>query len=112
VFQNLVGNAVKFTRPGTDRVMQVDASDGAEGVTIVVRDNGIGIPPDHRSDVFGMFTRLNTPDAFAGSGIGLATCAKVVRYHDGRIWIDDGIDGGTAVCVWLPVAQSLGHDRV
>jgi signal transduction histidine kinase len=62
--------------------------------------------------VFGVFTRLNASDAYAGSGIGLATCAKVVHYHDGRIWIEDGIDGGTAVCVWLPEGQSLGHERV
>ena len=52
-----------------------------------------------------MFTRLNPTEAFGGSGIGLATCAKVVGHHKGRIWIEDGIDGGTSVLVWLPAAQ-------
>lgn len=102
LLQNLLGNAVKFARPEVDPLVQVEASSAPNGVTIVVRDNGIGIPPSHRGDVFGVFTRLNTADAFGGSGIGLATCQKVVRHHDGRIWIEDGIDGGTAVWVWLP----------
>jgi PAS domain S-box-containing protein len=104
LLQNLLGNAVKFTRPGRDPLVRVDAVLDPDGVTIAVRDNGIGIEPEHRSEVFGVFTRLNT-DRYSGSGIGLATCAKVVHHHGGRIWIDDGIDGGTTVRVWLPISQ-------
>jgi PAS domain S-box-containing protein len=104
LLQNLLGNAVKFTQPGRDPLVRVEATVDADGATIAVRDNGIGIEPEHRSDVFGVFTRLNT-DRYSGSGIGLATCAKVVQHHGGRIWIDDGIDGGTTVRVWLPAAQ-------
>lgn len=102
LFQNLLGNAVKFTRAGIAAFVRVDAAEQEDGVTIRVRDNGIGIPVEHRSDVFGVFTRLHPEDAFGGSGIGLATCAKVVQHHQGRIWIEDGSDGGTTVCVWLP----------
>ncbi len=106
LLQNLLGNAVKFTRAGVAPLVQVDAAARDDGVTIHVRDNGIGIPVEHRSDVFGVFTRLHPEDAFGGSGIGLATCAKVVQHHHGRIWIEDGIDGGTTVCVWLPDVTS------
>lgn len=105
LLQNLLTNALKFTRSDVAPVVRVDGRADAEGVTIAVRDNGIGIAPEHRSDVFGVFTRLNPTETFGGSGIGLATCAKVVGHHDGRIWIEDGIDGGTSVLVWLPAAQ-------
>lgn len=102
LLQNLLANAIKFTRQGVVPLVRVEATSDRHGVTIAVRDNGIGIPPEHRGDVFGVFTRLNSADVYAGSGIGLATCAKVVNHHRGRIWVEDGIDGGTAVFVWLP----------
>ncbi|MGQ0434644.1 MAG: sensor histidine kinase [Microthrixaceae bacterium] len=105
LMQNVVGNAVKFTRSDVDPVVRVDASHEDDGVVISVTDNGIGIPVEHRDEVFAVFTRLHSEDAYAGSGIGLATCAKVVDHHGGRIWIEDGLDGGTAVRIWLPDDQ-------
>lgn len=105
LLQNLLGNAIKFSRPGARAVVRVDAERrGDDGVTLSVVDNGIGIDPAHRTEVFGVFTRLNSDESSPGSGIGLATCAKVVHHHGGRIWVDDGIDGGAAVRVWLPDA--------
>jgi len=104
LLQNLVGNGVKFIRDGVPPVVQVTCQpDGdGEGVTMTVLDNGIGIDPEHREHVFGVFTRFAPDDRYPGSGIGLATCARVVSRHGGRIWVEDGIDGGTAVKVWLP----------
>lgn len=102
LLQNLVGNAVKFARVGDQPLLWVGAQTDDEGTTITVIDNGIGIAPDRRDEVFGVFKRLNPDDTFPGSGIGLATCARVVEHHGGRIWLDDGIDGGLAVHVWLP----------
>lgn len=102
---NLVTNAIKFARPDVPLVVRIGAERGAgedRGVTITVADNGVGIPPQHRTDVFSVFTRLNHDEASPGSGVGLATCAKVVHHHGGRIWVEDGIDGGTALRVWLP----------
>lgn len=110
LLQNLIGNAVKFLRPDVRPVVQVEGARRDDGAVIIVRDNGIGIDPAHRDDVFGVFTRLNPSDAFSGSGIGLATCAKVVQQHRGRIWIEDGIDGGVSVCVWLPNAPPRAGD--
>lgn len=105
LLQNLLDNAVKFTRSEGEPLVTIDAVHKQGGVELAVRDNGIGIDPGSRADVFAVFARLNSDDDFQGSGIGLATCAKVVQHHEGRIWIEDGIDGGTAVCVWLPDAQ-------
>lgn len=104
---NLVTNAIKFARPDVPLVIRIGAERGGgedRGITITVADNGVGIPPAHRSDVFSVFTRLNHDDASPGSGVGLATCAKVVHHHGGRIWVEDGIDGGAALRVWLPEA--------
>jgi signal transduction histidine kinase len=105
LLQNLLANALKFIRPGVPALIRIGAErDGGDdgGVTITVADNGIGIAPEHRGEVFGVFTRLNHDDVWPGSGVGLATCAKVVHHHGGRIWVDDGIDGGAALRVWLP----------
>lgn len=102
LLQNLLDNAIKFGRDGVDLVVGIGADRRDGGVEIEVVDNGIGIDPQHRHEVFGVFTRLNSTDVAEGSGIGLATCAKVVAHHHGRIWVDDGVDGGIAVRVWLP----------
>jgi PAS domain S-box-containing protein len=102
VLQNLLSNALKFARPDVALEVAVSMRSDRSGVTLRVADNGIGVDPADRSDVFGVFTRLNADDRFPGSGIGLATCAKVMAHHGGRIWLEDGIDGGTTVAVWLP----------
>lgn len=102
LLQNLVGNALKFTRADIAPFIDVSGTGDDEGITIRVTDNGIGIEPRHRTDVFGVFTRLNADEHFPGSGIGLATCAKVVAHHEGQISVEEGIDGGTTVVVRLP----------
>jgi signal transduction histidine kinase len=102
LLQNLVGNSLKFVAPDRTPVIDVSGHSDETGVRLRVADNGIGIPPERRDEVFGVFTRLNADDRFPGSGIGLATCAKVVAYHGGQIWLEDGIDGGIAVVVALP----------
>lgn len=104
LFQNLVGNALKFARDDGRPVVRVTATEHDGGDLLIVADNGIGVPADRREDVFAVFTRLNPSDAYPGSGVGLATCARVVEHHGGRIWLDEGIEGGTAVHVWLPRA--------
>ena len=106
LLQNLLANALKYVRPDVAARVRVSAERDGDGVTVTVADNGIGIDPAHRAEVFGVFTRLGLDDASPGSGIGLATCAKVAAHHGGRIWIEDGIEGGTAVRFWLPDAPS------
>src|SRR5690606_22843365 len=101
-FQNLLANALKFRRDDVPSRIEVRAEDHGDGVVLTVADNGIGIPDQHRHEVFDAFKRLSSDERYTGSGIGLATCAKVADVHEGRIWVDDGIDGGTAIRVWLP----------
>ena len=103
VLQNLVGNSLKFTRPDTPPRIEVSGRRTRDGGTLLsVSDNGIGIEDSKRREVFGVFARLNANEQYPGSGIGLATCAKVVAHHGGTIHVEDGIDGGISVVVWLP----------
>jgi light-regulated signal transduction histidine kinase (bacteriophytochrome) len=102
VLQNLVGNSLKFVRDDVTPRIEITGSHDATGTTIRVADNGIGVETAKRNEVFGVFTRLNADDDYPGSGIGLATCAKIVAFHDGQIRLEDGIDGGVSVVVRLP----------
>jgi signal transduction histidine kinase len=99
LLQNLVGNAVKFHGPAPPRV-EVSALAGSEGWVVTVRDNGIGVDPDHASRIFGMFARLNGETE--GTGIGLAVCRRVVEAHGGRIWVEPAEGGGSAFRFTLP----------
>jgi len=99
LLQNLVGNAVKFRGDVAPRV-EVSARDGTEGWVVTVRDNGVGIDPEHTTRIFGMFSRLNGDTE--GSGIGLAVCRRVVEAHGGRIWVEQAEGGGSAFRFTLP----------
>jgi signal transduction histidine kinase len=101
LLQNLVGNAVKFRGEEPPRV-EVSALHGSEGWVVTVRDNGVGVDPDHASRIFGMFARLNGDTE--GTGIGLAVCRRVVEAHGGRIWVEPADGGGSAFRFTLPIA--------
>lgn len=112
LLQNLVGNAVKFARSDRSPVVEIHASELDGGDLLVVADNGIGVPAERRDEVFAAFSRLNPTDAYPGSGVGLATCARVVEHHGGRIWLADGLDGGAAAHVWLPRGRGAADGAV
>ncbi len=95
LFQNLIGNGVKFVAEGVGPRVRVAAAATGDGWLIAVEDNGIGIDPQNADKVFGMFQRLHTRDEFEGTGIGLAICRKVVQLHGGEIQALPGADGGT-----------------
>lgn len=102
LLQNLVANALKFRREGVPPVVRITAERTDGNWVISVEDNGIGIPDDKHDAVFAMFTRLHTDDRYSGSGIGLATCAKVVALHSGHIWVESSPSGGSIFRVSLP----------
>ncbi|NFV82095.1 sensor histidine kinase [Magnetospirillum aberrantis] len=102
VLHALLGNALKFRRPGVPPKITVEARQIDKGWQVRVVDNGIGIEAEFREAVFSLFSRLHTRDRIPGNGTGLALARKLVEAHGGRIWIEDGNDGGVAVCFTLP----------
>lgn len=102
LFQNLINNALKFTKPGDIPEVHVGVKSQEEGAEAYwqfeVRDNGIGIDVAHQKKIFGFFQRLNSKAAYEGSGIGLAHCKKIVELHGGRIWVVSKIGEGSTFC--------------
>jgi signal transduction histidine kinase len=108
VFQNLIGNAIKFR---ADRPLEITVSvaDDGEDWEFSVADNGIGIEPEYAERIFVIFQRLHPKDAYPGTGIGLAMTRKIVEYHGGRIWLDISVDSGTVFRFTLPKIDPPGH---
>jgi light-regulated signal transduction histidine kinase (bacteriophytochrome) len=106
LFQNLIGNAVKFTAPGVRPRVTVGAEREGAAWRFAIEDNGIGIEARHAERVFGMFQRLHTRDEFEGTGIGLAIARKVVERHGGRISAAPREQGGTCFTFTLPVGAA------
>ncbi|HET9692288.1 MAG TPA: ATP-binding protein [Acidimicrobiales bacterium] len=102
VMQNLVSNAVKFVAPGVEPEVEVAARAGDGCWHIAVSDNGVGIEPRFRERIFGMFQRLHPADEYAGTGIGLTLCQRIVERHGGTIVVGDSALGGTCVEFTLP----------
>ena len=101
LFQNLVGNAIKF-RGERRPMIHIGACRQADGWTFSVRDNGIGIDPKYVDQLFVVFKRLHTQSEYPGTGIGLAICKKIVERHGGRIWIESVPDHGATFHFTLP----------
>jgi light-regulated signal transduction histidine kinase (bacteriophytochrome) len=104
VFQNLVGNAVKFRRPDAAPRIHVSAQLRGRDVLFSIGDNGIGIDPQYSDRVFVIFQRLHTRAEYPGTGIGLSVCKKVIERHGGRIWFDSEPGRGTTFWFTLPAA--------
>lgn len=105
VWQNLVGNAVKFRHPDRTPNVGITCEEDADSPgtwRLCVTDNGIGIPEEFAEKVFVIFQRLHGRDAYGGTGIGLALCKKIVEHHGGHIRLDTGHTGGTRICFTLP----------
>ncbi|MGC2856778.1 PAS domain-containing protein [Novispirillum sp. DQ9] len=104
LFQNLIGNAIKYADPGRPpRIAVTCARDARAGTwTVSVRDNGTGIDPRHFDRIFGVFQRLVTRSEIEGTGIGLAVCRKIAEHHGGRIWVESVPGEGSTFHVLLP----------
>jgi len=102
LFQNLIGNAIKFRGSDTPAI-SVSAEKQADGWTFAVADNGIGIAPEHKDAIFVIFQRLHTRAEYSGNGIGLAICKKIAEQHGGRIWVDSESGRGSTFHFTLPV---------
>ena len=101
LFQNLIGNALKFRSEAPPKI-HVDACREGDYWRFSVRDNGIGIDAQFQDQIFQIFRRLHTQKQYAGTGIGLAICKKIVDRHGGRIWIESEPGQGATFCFTLP----------
>ncbi len=104
LFQNLVGNAIKFSDGDEPRVSVTASVEGAHA-HFAVRDNGIGIDPQHAERIFQPFQRLHGEDRYEGTGIGLAICQRIVSHHGGRIWAESAVGAGSTFRFTLPLAD-------
>jgi signal transduction histidine kinase len=104
VFQNLVGNAVKFTRDGTPRV-RIAAEREGDLWRFSVRDNGIGMDPENTLRIFEPFQRLHGEEDYSGTGIGLAVCERIIDQHGGRIWVSSSPGKGSVFYFTVPAIE-------
>ena len=102
LFQNLIGNAIKYCRSDTAPAISIAAERQKEGWLLSVRDNGIGIAREHQDQVFGLFKRLHSRKEYSGSGLGLAICRRIVERYDGRIWVESEPGQGSTFYFTLP----------
>jgi PAS domain S-box-containing protein len=109
LFQNLIGNAIKFRNPARQCQIHIGARQEENMWRFSVHDNGIGIPKEAFDRVFLLFRRLHNRGEYAGTGIGLAICKKIVERHSGRIWVESVLGEGSTFCFLLPAAKEAAR---
>lgn len=102
LFQNLISNSLKFRKADVPPVVEIAGYAHDGGHVITLKDNGIGMDPKFKDKIFGMFSRLNNKEEFEGTGIGLATCKKIVNQHNGKIWVESEEGVGSTFYIWMP----------
>ncbi|NJP10412.1 MAG: response regulator [Leptolyngbyaceae cyanobacterium RU_5_1] len=107
LFQNLISNAIKFVHPGVTPHVKISALQQHNEWRFGVHDNGIGIEPQNLEQIFEIFQRLHTQEKYPGTGIGLATCKKIVETQGGCIWVESQPDEGTTFYFTLKSVRNV-----
>jgi light-regulated signal transduction histidine kinase (bacteriophytochrome) len=102
LLENLLGNAVKFTRDTPQARIEVSGQTTAEHTVYCVKDNGVGFDPRYAHKLFGVFQRLHTDDEFEGTGVGLAIVQRIIKRHHGLVRAEGALNAGAAFCFYLP----------
>lgn len=103
VFQNLIGNAIKFRKESEPPSIHVSVEQSGEDWLFSIKDNGIGIEPQNRERIFKVFQRANARSEFPGSGMGLSIAKKIIQRHGGKIWVESEIGKGSVFYFTLPI---------
>jgi light-regulated signal transduction histidine kinase (bacteriophytochrome) len=103
LFQNLIGNAVKYRKPNQPSKVHISAEQKGSEWAISIRDNGIGFDPQFAAIIFTPFKRLHSAEEYPGTGVGLAICRRIVQAQGGRIWAESAPGEGTTIFFTLPV---------
>ena len=105
LLQNLVANAMNYSSPERELMVRISGVSNYHGATVLVADNGKGIPPEDRLRVLEPLVRLHRPGDGKGSGLGLATCRRIAEAHGGELSLTEPPGGGTTVVITFPAAQ-------
>lgn len=112
LLQNLIGNGLKYQREGVSPIIRINAENKGTEWLFSVRDNGIGIKPEYRLQVFEPFKRLHSQSEYEGTGMGLAICRKIIDRMNGRIWMEDAQGGGSCFYFTVPITQQIVSDQI
>ncbi len=104
IFQNLISNSIRYSE-GTPPEIYINATTHERNWVFSVSDTGIGIAPEHHSGLFNLFHRDSTEGAVKESGVGLAICEKIVRWHGGKIWLESELGKGSTFYFTIPLAE-------
>ena len=111
LFQNLIGNSIKYRKPDTRPEVHISVQSSGEDWVIAIGDNGIGFESQYAERIFGLFQRLHG-SGFAGTGVGLAICRRIVELHGGRIWAVAAPGEGAVFSFSIPVSRQSGRRRI
>jgi light-regulated signal transduction histidine kinase (bacteriophytochrome) len=103
LFQNIIGNAIRYRSNERPRI-HVGAESEGDAWRFCIQDNGIGIDPEYKEQIFGIFKRLHNSSEYPGTGMGLAICQRIVERAGGRIWVESQRGRGSTFYFTLPAS--------
>jgi light-regulated signal transduction histidine kinase (bacteriophytochrome) len=108
VFQNLLGNALKYSRGRSKTIIEIgNIQDGGRAPVIFVRDNGVGFDMKYAAKLFEVFQRMHKESEFEGTGVGLATVNRIIQKHGGSIWAETEVDKGATFFFTLGTGETI-----